>query len=113
MGKGKVVVEEGDKDMGKTQTVEESEGEREEYVGVPKEEKRMVMVEGEGEGGVEKGSGEDEDGVGGRRSHSGILKLSKLHSMISDSKGCQGEPQVSSELSETLHKAFRKKYYHQ
>ena len=97
--------------MGKTQTVEESKGEREEYVGVPKEEKRMVMVEGEG--GVEKGGGEDEDGVGGRRSHLGVLKLSKLHSMISNSKGCQGEPQVSSELSETLHKAFRKKYYHQ
>ena len=62
------MVREGDKDMGKTRIVEGSIGEREENVGVPKEEKKMVMVEGEGEGegegGVEEGGGEDEDGVG-------------------------------------------------
>ena len=37
--------------MGKTQTMEESIGKREEeYVGMAKKEKKMLMVEGEGEG---------------------------------------------------------------
>ena len=67
VGKGKVVVEEGDKDMGKTQTVEESiRGKEREDVRVAKKERKKVMVEGEGEGedGVEEGGGEGEDGVG-------------------------------------------------
>ena len=47
VGMGKAVMEEGDRDIGKTQTVEESIEEREEeYVRVAREEKKMVMVEG-------------------------------------------------------------------
>ena len=66
-GKAKVVVEEGGKDMGKTQTVEESIWERKkENVRVAKKEKKKMMVEGEGEGGVEEWGGEDEEGVGER-----------------------------------------------
>ena len=64
VGMGKVVMGEGGgKGMGKTQTVEESIGEREEeYVRMAKKEKKMLMVEGEGESGVEEGGGEDEGG---------------------------------------------------
>ena len=73
MGKGKpkAVVEEGGKDMGKTQTVEESIWERKkENVTVAKKERKKMMVEGEGEGGVEEWGGECEEGVGGSRSRS-------------------------------------------
>ena len=50
------MVEEGDKDMGKTQTVEESIwGKEKENVRVAKKERKKVMVEGEG--GVEEGGG--------------------------------------------------------
>ena len=63
------VVEEGDKDMGKARTVEESIWRKErENVRVAKKERKKVMVEGEGEGegedGVEEWGGEGEDGVG-------------------------------------------------
>ena len=64
------MVEEWDKDMGKTQTMEESKRAREtEYVRVAKKERRKVMVEGggEGESGVEEGGGEGEAGVGGSK----------------------------------------------
>ena len=65
-GKAKVVVEEGGKDMGKTQTVEESKrGRDKEDVRVAKKEGRKVMVEGGGEGevegGVEEGGGGEQD----------------------------------------------------
>ena len=66
-GRVKAVVEEGDKDMGKAQNVEESIwGRGKENVRVEKKERKKVMVEGEGEGedGVEEGGGEGEDGVG-------------------------------------------------
>ena len=57
-GKAKVVVEEGGKDMRKTQNVEESIWERKkENVTVAKKERKKMMVEGEGEGGVEEGGG--------------------------------------------------------
>ena len=70
-GKAKVVVEEGGKDMRKTQNVEESIWERKkENVRVAKKEKKKMMVEGEGEGGVEEWGGEGEEGVGGSRSRS-------------------------------------------
>ena len=52
---GKALMEEGDRDMEKTQTVEESMENGEEYVRVAKKEKKMLMVEGEGEGEVEEG----------------------------------------------------------
>ena len=55
VGMGKALMEEGDRDMEKTQTVEESMENGEEYVRVAKKEKKMVMVEGEGEGEVEEG----------------------------------------------------------
>ena len=61
------MVEEGDKDMGKARTVEESIWRKErENVRVAKKERKKVMVEGEGEGegGVEEWGGEGEDGVG-------------------------------------------------
>ena len=48
-------MEEVDKDIGKTQIVEESMEREEEYVRVAKKEKKVVMVEGEGEGEVEEG----------------------------------------------------------
>ena len=65
------MVEEWDKDMGKTQTMEESIWERKkENVRVAKKEKKKMMVEGEGEGGVEEWGGEGEEGVGGSRSRS-------------------------------------------
>ena len=64
-GRAKAVVEEGDKDMGKARTVEESIWRKErENVRVAKKERKKVMVEGEGEGGVEEWGGEGEDGVG-------------------------------------------------
>ena len=53
------MVEEGDKDMRKARTVEESiRGKERERVRVAKKERKKVMVEGEGEGGVEEGGGE-------------------------------------------------------
>ena len=56
--------------MGKTQTVEESIGEREEeYVRMAKKEKKMLMVEGEGESGVERMR------VGRRRHHTSTLHM--------------------------------------
>ena len=48
-------MEEVDKDMGKTQIVEETMEREVEYVRAAKKEKKMVMVEGEGEGEVEEG----------------------------------------------------------
>ena len=67
------MVEEGDKDMGKTRTVEESiRGKERENVRVAKKERKKVTVEGDGrgEGGVEErvrmGWGR---GVRGTRSH--------------------------------------------
>ena len=61
--RAKAVVEEGDKDMGKARTVEESIWRKErENVRVAKKERKKVMVEGEG--GVEEWGGEGEDGVG-------------------------------------------------
>ena len=65
-GRAKAVVEEWDKDMGKTQTVEESKrGREKEDVRVAKKERRKVRVEGEGEGevegGVEEGGGGEQD----------------------------------------------------
>ena len=68
VGKGRVkaVVGEWDKDMGKTQTVEERKRGREtKDVRVAKKERRKVMVEGGGEGevegGVEEGGGGEQD----------------------------------------------------
>ena len=55
VGMGKALMEEVDKDIGKTQIVEESMEREEEYVRVAKKEKKVVMVEGEGEGEVEEG----------------------------------------------------------
>ena len=56
VGMGKALMEAGDRDMEKTQTVEESMEREEEYVkAAKKEKKKMVMVEGEGEGEVEEG----------------------------------------------------------
>ena len=68
MGKGRtkaVVVGEWKKDMGKTQTMEESiRGREKENVRVAKKERKKVMVKGEGEGGVEEGGVEGKAGVG-------------------------------------------------
>ena len=55
VGMGKALMEEVDKDIGKTQIVEESMEREEEYVRVAKKEKKVVMVEGDGEGEVEEG----------------------------------------------------------
>ena len=73
------MVEEGDKDMGKTRTVEESiRGKERENVRVAKKDRKKVMVEGDGRGGggVEEWGGEGEDGVGegvrGSRSHNSL-----------------------------------------
>ena len=75
-GKAKVVVEEGGKDMRKTQNVEESIWERKkENVTVAKKERKKMMVEGEGEVGVEEWGGEGEEGVGGSRSKSHFFNL--------------------------------------
>ena len=65
--RAKAVVEEGDKDMGKTRTVEESiRGKERENVRVAKKDRKKVTVEGDGRGGggVEEWGGEGEDGVG-------------------------------------------------
>ena len=64
--------------MGKTQTMEDSIGEREEeYVGMAKKEKKMLMVEGEGEGegGVERMRVGWGRGVGRRRHHASTLHM--------------------------------------
>ena len=62
-------MEDGGRDMRKSQTVEGSMGgEEEEYGRAVKKEKKMLTVEGEGEGEVEEG-GQDEGGLGKRRHH--------------------------------------------
>ena len=61
------MVEEGDKDMGKTRIVEESiRGKERENVRVAKKDRKKVTVEGDGRGGggVEEWGGEGEHGVG-------------------------------------------------
>ena len=61
-GMREAMMEEGGRDIGKSQTVDGSMGgEEEENVRVVKKEKKMVMFEGEGEGEVEEG-GQDEGG---------------------------------------------------
>ena len=59
--------------MEKTQTVEESMENGEEYVRVAKKEKKVVMVEGEGEGEVEEG-GQNEGGGWGRGDITSLLR---------------------------------------
>ena len=86
MGKGRakaVVVGEWKKDMGKTQTMEESiRGRGKENVRVAKKERKKVMAEEEGgveEGGVEGEAGVGE-GVGGSKTHGRGERKHKLSS---------------------------------